>query len=367
MKISDDILMTALRNAIKSKDTKRAIWVAREILSHRSHETKNEFLRSLPVLQCEYSLLTPHVKGIVDLMELYSRRGQDNIRPWTAADDAVVIKYVGLIATLPRDLDVFISLVNIKYDRELVPEPDTPDSMKWLGALQVRAMSGGSRWDGIVMKVTLNVWANRVQKQIEPIREWAEKAEEMVDDIISWMVADPYKFVVGGDDLDWTYDNHKIPFTLLRKLPKNMTEGDFRRMWWWYRTAAYEGVWFFLGTFITDKSCSWESIMESCRAFPDMLETNELWKGWMKPKIAQMIAQELISLRDYVPQINVTTTGWEIQSQSNPKKYYQVEKKDETYSCNCEASKYHHRRCKHIDYILEHVTSKGKDNDKART
>lgn len=358
MKFSIDLLMDALRNSIKSNKTQKAILIAREILLHRPVADREALLRALPVWQCEYSLVTPHIKELVELMELHERQGQSNVRVWEQADNDAVLNYVGLIAELPRDLDVFIALVDVKYDRALIPEPDVPNNMKWLGALQIRAMSGGSNWDKTVMKVTLKVWSARTPKQIAPIQEWVAKAEDKVQDVLSWLATDSGKINIEADDIEWAYDNHKIPFSLLRKLPKNMTEMDFRKMWWWYRTQKYEGVWFFLGTFITDKSCTWESVMSNCQAFSDQLKIYELWKTWMKPKIDQMIAPELIALKDYAPQINVTTSGWEIQSHSNPKKYHKVEKVRDVYSCDCEAYKYQRKHCKHINYVLENIVNK---------
>lgn len=355
MKLSNDILFIALRNAIKLKNPLRARMVAKELLGRGCLK---ELLRTLPVWQCEYSLVTPHVKKIVELMELDEKQGQDGIEPWVPENNTVILDYVGLIAALPRDLDVFTALVDVKYDRMLVPEPTVPESMRWLGALQLRAMYGGTKWDGTVMKVTLDVWGKRPREHVKTIIDWISKTEKQNT---AYAVGEQSeKINVHPEDIEWAYENHRIPFTLLRKLPKNLTENDFKRMWWWYRIEAYEGVWFFMGTFITDGSCSWESVMSSCRAFPDTLSINEQWKSWAKPKIDQMVEKELVALRDYAPHIRGTITGWEIQSQNNHDKFYQVEYLNGAYTCSCDYFTHRHKRCKHIDYIVEHVANESK-------
>jgi len=345
-----EILTHALRNSVKLKDPLRSLAIADEMLLM----DRDRLLAILPVLHCEFGLLTPEIAEMVELME-WVRNTPTGI--WTDKHTKMVRHYVLLISMLPRDLDSFILMVDYKLGRKKLPDSmDVPTDMNWLGALQVRMSYKISRWGQMVMTATLETWASRPREHVRTIIEYVENLLPKIDKILDENPPGKLGQVsILADDIGWDYDNHRISFMLMRKLPKQITEEEFKMMWWWFRTMASpdNAVWFFAGSFITDGSCDMAGIMEGCRAFPDNDAIKDKWHSIL-PIVDKAVGKEAARFKDFHPLVQFGFNGYMVQSESTPSKFYHVAVVEGGYTCDCEFFTKQKRMCKHISYVIEH-------------
>lgn len=347
-----EILTHALRSSVKLKTPLRSLAIADEMFLL----DRDRLLAMLPVLHCELSLLTPDIKEMVELMEWAKNMRPDEV--WTDEHTRKVRRYVLLISTLPRDLDSFIRMVDYKLGREeLHDSMSIPIEMNWLGALQVRMSYKISTWGKMVMTAVLETWAVRPRQHVENIIKYVDEVLPKLDEMLS--ENPPGRFsgevVIQPEDIGWDYEDHKVSFAIMRKLPKQVGGEEFKMLWWWFRTMASpdRAVWFFSGNFITDGSCDMEGIMHGCRAFDDLSAAKDKWHSLMAA-VDRACEREANQFKEYHPTVQTMFDGYNVQSETAPSKFHHVMVAEGQYSCDCEFFVHQKKMCKHISYILEH-------------